>query len=227
MPRVKCSPDQEVANLNRRATETANKTMRRSIEIALRNKPSVIKPLYDKMISLGVTDENLTEREDVPLSFAATAMVERQKSKQELMPGSVKTEDLASCDFMIVDPLPERYWRLGSLSVPILLKIVPKVEESTLSCANLRCMKCVETTTKDCLLKILDFSAGLTEDFAWVGRFRCVVAIGNLAVSRSIERGRRALDIPLPPFWPRDGIYFLMGFTLSGRAIRFTFPFTL
>ena len=82
MPRVKCSPELEVANLNRRATETANKSMKRSLEIALKNKPSVIKPLYDKMLSLGVTESNLTEREDVPLSFAATAMVERQKSKQ-------------------------------------------------------------------------------------------------------------------------------------------------
>ena len=55
-------------------------------------------------------------------------------------------------------------------------------------------MKCVEATTKDCLLKILDFSSGLTEDFALVGRYRCVVAIASLAVSRSFERGRRAME---------------------------------
>ena len=91
------------------------------------------------------------------------------------------------------------------------MKIVPQIEESTLSCANLRCMKCTDTTTKDCLLKMIDFASGLCEDFALVGRFRCVVAIATLASSRALERGRRALDIPLPPSWPQDGIYFISG----------------
>ena len=68
MPRVRCTPEEEVANLNRRATETANKSMKRSIEIGLKNKPSIIKPLYDNMMSLGVSESNLTVREDVPPS---------------------------------------------------------------------------------------------------------------------------------------------------------------
>jgi hypothetical protein len=190
--------------------------MKRSIEIALKNKPSIIKPLYDKMKSLGVSELNLTVREDVPLSFTATAHLQRSNSKQEVALGTVKTEDGLSPDYIVQDAVPERYWRLGALSVPILMKIAPHVEESTLSCANLRCMKCSETTTKDCLLKILDFASGLCEDFALVGRFRCIAAIANLAVSRAFDRGRRALDLPLPPVWPRDGIYFVMGLSVCG-----------
>ena len=173
--------------------------MKRSIEIALKNKPSIIKPLYDKMKSLGVSESNLTVREDMPLSFTATAHLQRSSAKQEVALGTFsKTEDGLSPDYTVQDAVPERYWRLGALSVPILMRILPYVEESTLSCANLRCMKCSETTTKDCLLKMIDFASGLCEDFALVGRFRCVVAIANLAVSRAFDRGRRALDLPLP-----------------------------
>ena len=95
-----------MANLNRRATETANKTMKRSIEIALKNKPSIIKPLYDKMMSLGVSESNLAVREEVPLSFSATAVIHRQKSKHEIVLGAVKTEDGAVQDFVILDAVP-------------------------------------------------------------------------------------------------------------------------
>ena len=100
MPRVKCTPEEEVANLNRRATETANKTMKRSIEIALKNKPSIIKPLYDKMQSLGVSESNLSVREDMPLSFTATAHLQRSSTKQEVALGTFsKTEDGLSPDY--------------------------------------------------------------------------------------------------------------------------------
>ena len=104
-----------MANLNRRATETANKTMKRLIEIALKNKPSIIKPLYDKMKSLGVSESNLAVRENVPLSFAATAVVQRQRSQQEIVLGAAKAEDGGVPEFVILDAMPERYWRLGVL----------------------------------------------------------------------------------------------------------------
>ena len=115
MPRRKCSPEEEVANLNRRATEVANKSMKRSVEIALKNKPSIVKPLYDKMVSLGVSESNLMVREDGPLSFAAMSAVQRQKNKQEFVPVPAKAEDGGVPEFVILDAVPERCWRLGVL----------------------------------------------------------------------------------------------------------------
>ena len=78
MPRLKVSAEEEVANLNRRATETANKSMKRVIELALKNKPSCIKGLYDKLESMGVTAANAHTPESQTMSFQAQAAAKRR-----------------------------------------------------------------------------------------------------------------------------------------------------
>jgi len=198
-----------VTNLNRRATETANKAMKKHIELAIRNKPTIIKPLYDKLISMGFGETDVHDKDESALSFQAQA-VHRRKSS---MAAKKETKDEESAD-LIRDPISERYWRLSQMSVVLLRdRILPAIDDRALSAANLRCMSDPkDASVKETLLRLVELTTGLNPDFGLVGRYRCWVALTELLRERGSERCRRSREVPLPPQFPDDGLFEINGF---------------
>ncbi len=67
--------EEKVADLNRRATETQRKARQKSIEMAMRNQPSCIDPLYEKLRSMGFTEDKIAnkDRRTNAIKFCALA----------------------------------------------------------------------------------------------------------------------------------------------------------
>lgn len=83
MARTKATTEEQIANLNRRATETRNSMLRKRIECAMRNHPKCLEGLWDKLVSMCFSESSILEKENVPKSFQANAIEERKKRKLE------------------------------------------------------------------------------------------------------------------------------------------------
>lgn len=212
MPRASVSAEDHAANLDRRAEEARTKAMRQRIVIAMNNKPSVVPKLWAKLVSLGYDAETIKEVEQLPKSLAAQAVDRRRQVKkevdEEMVRQSLEQETLGK-PFQVKDPLPTKYWKLGELSIPMWRdKLLPRVEQRSLSAANLRALR-GESGSKTSYCRIAEFITGLGAEFPLTGRYRCIEEIVTEFVSRSESRGRRGLDLPLPPDWERDGLFFV------------------
>mmetsp|Transcript_991 Transcript_991/g.2811 ORF Transcript_991/g.2811 Transcript_991/m.2811 type:complete len:238 (-) Transcript_991:146-859(-) len=61
------------------------------------------------------------------------------------------------------------------------------------------------------LTRIVEFATGVPGDFALQGDFRSFKTVGEYLANASRLRGRRALDLTIPPAWPDHGVYQVVG----------------
>lgn len=218
MVRSKLTMEEQVQNLNLRATEALQKARRTSIVAAMRSRPHlVIDPLWEKLQSLGLTSEGSDG--DGPArtqSLQAQAAAMRKKAKTEVEEVHQKQVGMAVESELGVaqptEPIAAKTTRLDMLGVNVLRdRLLPAVEETILSPANLRAIKDKDHTSKIGLLRYLDFTCGLSADFELRGIYRCMLRLCELCRQRAVARGRRALTITLPANWPTDGIYEKVG----------------
>eukprot|EP00971_Amphidinium_carterae_P339322 6477055-Amphidinium_carterae.2 len=193
MPRCKRSLQDEIDICNTRATQAAEKAETKKVNLALRLFPGVSRPLWEKLQSLGYTDERIKQAE----REAAQADKEA-KSKKSLKP------ELA---VGISDPIPERVLHLEEFDNRTLRDtILPHLEPASLSGANLRAVE-KKSGGKASLLKMLTFLVGLDPDYRVCGHLRSWQALLAALKERSEARGRRGREMVLPVDWNAQGLY--------------------
>eukprot|EP00971_Amphidinium_carterae_P350703 6491694-Amphidinium_carterae.2 len=193
MPRSKRSLQEEVDMCNARATQAAEKAETKKVALCLRLFPGVSRPLWEKLQSLGYTDEKIKQTEK------AVAEAEKEaRSKKSLKP------ELAEG---ISDPIPERVLHLEEFDNRTLRDtLLPSIEPASLSGANLRAVE-KRAGGKSSLLKILTYLVGLDSDYRVCGHLRSWSALLAALKERSELRGRRGRELILPVDWVEQGLY--------------------
>jgi hypothetical protein len=186
VPKKLRTPAEEVENLNRRATETANRAMAKVIATALKMKPGTIKPLFDKLASMGITSENVHLRDGGPMSFQAQAIVNRGTGAKVEQAAQDEVGDAAGSPrqgvHLITEAIPTKYYKLGDFSTVILReRILPAIEPVALSAGNLRGLKERGSCAKEVLLDCLEFATGRDRGFKLVGPFSVLPCFASTA----------------------------------------------
>lgn len=216
MPRQKLGAQEMVDNLHRRASEALNTARRRQIEVCMRNQSFVIEHLWSKLQSLGLSSEEMAKPSARALSAQAAAVQQRkastsaeklakvEKFQQEHEGDEEHTPGVAE----IVDLLPDKMANIGDLGIAVLRdKVLPFIEPTVLSSANIRSLKDGVHSSKPGLLKYLEFATGWRLDMAIVGKIRCVNQLKAAAKEQAVRRGRRCVSLRLPASWLEDGVY--------------------
>lgn len=218
MPRSKLSAEEQVDNLNRRASEALQCLRRRKLELLMKNRPSMIEHLWEKARSLGVTDELINLAEEGPKQSVQAAAVQGRKQRK-LEADAAKEEELVEAGgdagaVLLMDKVPPKAQKLEDLPITAFqTKLLPGLESSVLSAPNLRTMaKDPKFKGKETLLKMWCYLTGLPHDLALVGGLRCYTQLVSLGCERNETRGRRGTRMTLPPdFDGEDGLYFIVG----------------
>ena len=74
--------EEEVSNLNRRATEAKMLARRRKIEVAMRNRPGCIEPLWEKLTSLFPEELIMTKEEETMTPSCQAKAVAKRKVRR-------------------------------------------------------------------------------------------------------------------------------------------------
>lgn len=220
MPKRRCSPAEEAANLERRATETNIRLGKKRVTLAMNSCPSCIPHLVSKLESLGYTTERLSQREPVAQSFQALA-ASRRKVRQEEPATAPKADDDDEHDNKDFAAVPTKYWRLDALSKNLLRdRLVCAIEPVILSPANLRVHLDKEgtTTAREHLLEILEATTGVPRTMPITGDMRDWLKLTQELVSRAQVRGRRALRITFPLNWDTF-LFTIVGADESGHCV--------
>lgn len=100
-------------------------------------------------------------------------------------------------------------------------KLLEPLEPGNLSTPNLRRMltRGRAEVNKSVLQRILEFGTGISTDMPLVGHLRDITELQNYCKKRYIARGRRCMDLPMPPVWERDGLFQICGLTPDGGAL--------
>lgn len=158
------------------------------------------------MSALGIDDEAIQTPEPIVRSFGAEAAQEKKCRK-----GMAAPVDEQSDGFAVVEALPSRYYTLGALSNAMLRdKVLPAIEPVALSAANLRASEKL-LGGKEGLLHIIEFATGLCGDLGLIGRLRCLRELLALCTERNLLRGRRCIEMPVPPQWAQHGLFGIVG----------------
>ncbi|CAK0908641.1 unnamed protein product [Prorocentrum cordatum] len=229
MGRTKATLLEQVENLNVRATETKRLAQKREIMLAMKNRPSCIDGLYEKYTSMGLNADVIKTPETQQKSLSQKA-VEKRKADHDLQRSqsfeTLKANALADAagsgdEDMEFDPFGENFEDLASLHVNELRdRVLPGIEPTHLSKANIRSMKDPEARSKSGLLKMITFATGLNTDFRLVGRFACRNRFVAYARKRSLERRRRVLSLSLPPSYSDEGLAAVAGASEDGVTVK-------
>lgn len=234
MPKRKCTPEEEVRNLNLRASESRMKIGRRKIEVAMANCPSCIPHIVELLSNLGYDDEKIAKKEVMPESYQRTAARQRtnheENTPNKSEPGDdddAKSPGVQTVAY--IDPVPFTYWRVDSLSKSLLRdKIICYSDPQALSKPNLRATLDPQGTAKAKveLLRIWEFCTGLPAEFSLTGDYRDFAKVQEIGAARALARGRRALTMALPPDWSIVGVYTIVGADPNQRNILVEHRFT-
>lgn len=236
MPRAKISEEEAVANLNRRASEALQGLRRKRIEIAMNMRPSVIEHLWEKLSSLGLTDDQLKTPEGQAKSLQARAHEEKRKRKAEEQ--TVKAETAAQqydeTDTEVLNLptlfVPDKCLTLESLPMSTLRdKVLPAIGGQVLSSHNLRSMlkDGGAVGMKLQCLRLWELCTGCQPDLALTGRLRCLNQIILFGQQRAEQRGHRAMSVTLPPVWEEAGLVELDPVKTERGEVRIKHRFTM
>jgi len=129
MVKSRCSPEEQVASLNRRASETLQNLRRRRLEICMRVRPSVIEHIWSKVLSMGLAEETMVVPESgVVKSLQAQA---NENKRRRAASGTVLTQPLGDItrEAGIVDLVPPRAHTFEELPMVALRdKVLPGVD---------------------------------------------------------------------------------------------------
>eukprot|EP00971_Amphidinium_carterae_P310931 6179054-Amphidinium_carterae.1 len=190
--------EEEVADLNRRASESQEKLMMTKLQKALKLRPSMILPCWEKVLALGYVEDDAVgaESSGVPVSKQKQAKLQRG--------ASMKGESVGQCAD-IPDPMNKNWTLLSHVTIPFIqTHLLPSLEPSALSAPNLRCHE--KHIGKAELLQIVEFLTGLA-DWELSGPHRSKSVFIKFLQERYAIRGRRGGLLVLPVAWEKQGLY--------------------
>lgn len=197
MGKRKCTDAEDIRNLNIRASENQLKIGRKKLALAVRNCPSCVPPLLEKLAALGYDDERISKTEDMAKSFQTQALeMRRHKPKDER---EAKLEE-DTCTAGDGENISSRYWKLDGMSRALLMtRIVPAIDPRILSAVNLKANLDKSTDrAKEQLLLILEACTGLPGDMSLTGELRYWGTFLEMVSEQSRLRGRRSLSLVFP-----------------------------
>ena len=199
---------EQAANLERRSRELRAKAGRKEIIECMDKNPACIEHLLSKLEALDMRSADLQEQAlpEPPMSAQARAA---QQRKAKAKAGSAKEAEEENTGAKVAT-VPTKYTTIASCSPSYLSEIfLEAIEPLSLSVANLKRVQLRGQTerNRDSLCRIIEAATGLPRDTPLVSKLSRVVSLQEYLRARNGSRGRRCADIPLPPAWPRDGIY--------------------
>ena len=224
MPRSRCSPEEQVDNLNRRASEVKLTLLRKKVELAMRNRPRCIEPLWEKLRSMGISDEEIHSPETCPQSRQAQAVQLRkkrkmeQKSEEEAATNELLKTDEAAGVPLAPDPVPIKVSLLSDLTIGHLREKVICRLGPHFSVGNLRSMKGLDGS-KEGLMRILEFATGLPPDLPLTGSLRCFNRLAIMIAEKAKLLGRRSALLTIPPDWDMQGLVHLKHLNPDGSLV--------
>ena len=232
MPRTKATALEQVDNLYRRASEIKLTVVRKKAEMAMKNMPRCIEPLWEKLQSMGITEESIQQKESLVLSRQAEAVEERKKRKRQekeeeesAAQNEVHGDGEAVGVMVPLDPIPLKIPQLSDLTVGILRETLLCKLGAHFSVGNLRSLKGAEGS-KEGLMRILEFSTALPPDFALKGSLRCYNRLGSVIAERGSKLGRRSALLSLPPDWQEQGIVYIKGYGEQAGSLQVRHRYT-
>eukprot|EP00971_Amphidinium_carterae_P096513 1909998-Amphidinium_carterae.1 len=209
---------EQIANWERKAVEAQLQLLEHKITVAMRNKPSIVRPLWEKCLALGITDENV---KDVEEGFVKSrAAVAKSKQKAQAAAKRAACREAHETDSIP----PERTFTLNKVDA-LRDRVLPPLSPFALSQANLRAAE-KKMGGKTGLLQVLEFCCGLTADFVIGGVFSTFGDFIAFATQLSVQRGERASQLRLPPVWSVDGIYSIVCVSEATKSVTIKQNFT-
>lgn len=207
--------EEQIANLNRRASETRAAMLRKRIDCAMRNPPHVCEGLWENLVSMGHNEKSVMEKTDTFRSFQAAAIEQRKKRKieEDMAVGGPQEYDDETMAGIPWDNIPKKLSMLSDILVTSLRDKLLSSLETTLSSSDLRSMKGPDAASKSGLLRIFEFTTGPSPDTELHTRpaFSCYNRLAEIAKKHALSRGRRALFLTRPPDWGSSGLFELRG----------------
>jgi hypothetical protein len=184
--------------------------------MAMRNQPSCIDPLYEKLRSMGFTDDKIANKDtSMPQSKLVAS---REFKKRRLATAKKEDEDKLKESLadetpgvsIPTDPVAASIATFGDIPVSKLRDKVVSAVGTHLSASNLRSLK-GEEGSKEGLLNLLEFATGKSRDFKLRGSLRCYNRLGLWVKEQAVLKGKRSLYVTLPPNWEDEGLLSKVG----------------
>lgn len=179
--------------------------------------PTSLRRLVGQIVSMGYNENTILEKGQVVRSFQAAAVEMRKKRKIEEdtaagQPPETHDDCMAGIPW---DMIPKKDSMLSDIPVTVLRDKLLSSLETALSSSNLRAMKGPDAASKSGLLRIFEFSTGLSPDTELHTRpaFSCYNRLAEISKKFALARGRRALFLTLPPDWESAGLFELRGYS--------------
>eukprot|EP00971_Amphidinium_carterae_P210858 4184038-Amphidinium_carterae.1 len=90
MPRNTMSATEQIANWERKAVEAQIQLLEQKIIVSMWNRPSIVRPLWEKCMALGITEDNMKEVEPGFEKSRAAQARDKQKSDAKAKRAAVK-----------------------------------------------------------------------------------------------------------------------------------------
>lgn len=197
------------ANHQLRARELNLKAEIKEISAILKVNPQAATGVLKHLHDIGLNSEVAACRASPQSKFAAAVArrSDTRKAAADTPHPTMQTLELST--YKASELVPAKVWTLGSFSVNDLsAKILPHIEPSSMSKANLRSIK----STPDCTMRmhmtrLLVRATGLPEDYEVQGEERIWERLLSKLQSLNEERGRPLRDVSLPVDWAAFGAF--------------------
>eukprot|EP00971_Amphidinium_carterae_P085536 1692501-Amphidinium_carterae.1 len=226
MPRSTLSTEEQVSELNKRASEANQRIIHRKVTLCLKQRPDLAVPCREKLMSLGIPEKDLldpaksTTLHDGTCSKQLKAMMSKKRK-----PAPATDEQIGSPARAqpVTDPWPAGRHQVQLLT-PTLLKrhilsalapgawFVPNLQKANLS--------------KEKMLELFEFATGLGADFELKGDYTSIGTCVKHFTDAHAQRQQRGVHLVLPVSWPASGLYNVEGMTehpASGLVIAAQF----
>ena len=223
MPKRKMTDDDILVDLARRESELALQRDKAMVKRAMENYPHCCELLVRTLrshgfdLSLETQKSSAGSSNHLPMSRQAAAQAARLE-KIKANTHATALREMEEDDNK--DWVPTKYWTLDSLSVTLLVShVLSPLEPQAFSPANLRAMKKhgQAAASRVLLVQMCEFTTGADGGFELVGPLRYWPYLQQVLSARSVQRGRRAQALILPPSWDAtDGIFDL---DCSGQCV--------
>ncbi|CAK9031185.1 Uncharacterized protein SCF082_LOCUS19540 [Durusdinium trenchii] len=222
MPRSKLSAEEQLAELNRRASETAQAIHVKNVQLVLKNHPQLAGALWEKATSLMEPALLLA----APAVDASAGMIRsRQLKGKEVASGVRKMKKAQQAS----EAVPEGFSAdqcfagnvktVGDIQIPVLKReVLPRISAVGLSAANVGAVE--RKLSKGDIGKIIEFATGVSPDFELVGSHRVKALFGDYLSHEHEVRGGRANQLVLPPDWASAGCYELGAESEEGLVVK-------
>ena len=215
--RPKRTAEEEIAELNLRASEAQKSLVRKRVLMAMTNRPSCIPQLWEKLVSMGINEENVKEKETVDERKSHLAL-SRQRAAEMAQESKTKVNAALTCPQSV---LGKKYVDITSLSLPMLREILCGIDGKSFSQANLKAAE--KRMGKEGYFKLIEFCTGLPPEHN-LPPDTTMASLVKLAKDRAVSRGLRCLDVQLPPDFASSGLYKMAA--KDGGGVTVTHQFT-